>query len=154
MKSTGLTLIGVIVASRLAAAQCPDGTPPPCGPVRQPVPTVVVRQFENLSGDTLDAYLASTLTEDVTAALAASHAVRLVSRATGPGAARYLVTGSVRRTRDAVRIAAQVQQAGSGRIAWTTRLDQPVRALASVPDSLAEGILRAVGVRVPVRAAT
>ena len=63
-----VVLVAVWGAARLAA-QCPDGTPPPCArPARVAAPvtnSVAVLYFDNLSGDTADAYLADGLTEEI-----------------------------------------------------------------------------------------
>ena len=66
-------LVGRIV--RPSAAQCPDGSPPPCraaqrGASTAPAPnSVAVLYFDNLSRDTADAYLAEGLTEELIAQL-------------------------------------------------------------------------------------
>ena len=70
-----LTLLAFLSVGRAVrlAAQCSDGSPPPCraaraDPGRRPgVPpnSVAVLYFDNLSRDTADAYLADGLTEDI-----------------------------------------------------------------------------------------
>ena len=49
------------------SAQCPDGSPPPCGrtAVHTPANSVAVLYFDNLSRDTADAFLADGLTEEI-----------------------------------------------------------------------------------------
>src|SRR2546425_9213934 len=65
----GLLSVGPTV--RPSAAQCPDGSTPPCrAAARAPLPapnSVAVLYFDNLSPDTGDAYLAEGLTEAITA---------------------------------------------------------------------------------------
>src|SRR5687767_12832004 len=64
-------LIAVILPGRPAAAQCPDGSPPPCVASRPaPKPTsIAVLYFDSLSPDSADAYIATGLTEEIIARL-------------------------------------------------------------------------------------
>src|SRR2546421_12201066 len=67
-----LALLSVVPSFRLSAAQCPDGSPPPCGAraAASPAPnSVAVLYFDNLSPDTADAYLADGLTEEIASRL-------------------------------------------------------------------------------------
>src|SRR5207244_11963831 len=103
-------------------AQCADGSPPPCGrPAARPAPpaanSVAVLYFE--ARDTVDAYLADGLTEDLTSLLGSVPRVQVKSpgvvrraQRASPGdapaiaralAARYLVDGNVRRMGSRVR---------------------------------------------------
>src|SRR2546425_4753449 len=71
-QAAALFSVGAVLARPLAA-QCPDGSPPPCravrtDPGRQPgvaSNSVAVLYFDNLSPDTADAYLADGLTEEL-----------------------------------------------------------------------------------------
>src|SRR5881628_704970 len=75
-QAAALFSVGAVLARPLAA-QCPDGSPPPCraasaDPGRKPevAPnSVAVLYFDNLSPDTADAYLADGLTEEITSRL-------------------------------------------------------------------------------------
>ena len=65
-------LLAVVAAGPARAQQCPDGTPPPCGPravaqaPRLPSPnSVAVLYFDNLSRDSADTYIADGLTDEV-----------------------------------------------------------------------------------------
>src|SRR5215472_19362282 len=65
-----LSVVTVLLAAPLAA-QCPDGSPPPCGrgapgrPSAPPANSVAVLYLDNLSRDTADAFLADGLTEEI-----------------------------------------------------------------------------------------
>src|SRR5256886_17051115 len=119
-----LALAGAVSAARLPA-QCADGSPPPCGrPAARPAPpaasSVAVLYFE--ARDTVDAYLADGLTEDLTSLLGSVPRVQVKSpgvvrraQRASPGDApaiaralgvRYLVDGNVRRIGTRVRVAA------------------------------------------------
>src|SRR5207245_11614815 len=81
-----LALASAVSAARLPA-QCADGSPPPCGrPAARPAPpaanSVAVLYFE--ARDTVDAYLADGLTQDLTRLLGRRPAVQVKS----PGVVR------------------------------------------------------------------
>ena len=144
-----LFLVAVLATGSLKG-QCPDGTPPPCGDSRVARPVVQITPFDNRSRDTADAYFAETLTEDLAAALSATHAVRVVA----PGSslrATDLVRGSVRRTGETLRVSATVEQAGTGVVRWTGSLERPWSEARTVRESLIGQIVAALGV--PERAA-
>jgi Tfp pilus assembly protein PilF len=105
---------------------------------------LAVTPFENRSLDSADVYLAATLTEDVTSALAASHAVRLLG-ASGRGAA-YRLTGSVRRENGVERVSARVERVAGGEILWTGTLFGG-RSEAPLADQLAQQVLQRLGLR-------
>jgi TolB-like protein/tetratricopeptide (TPR) repeat protein len=127
-------------------SQCPDGTPPPCAGARSPLPTLVVAPFENRSRDSGDAYLAETLTEDVTAALAATRAVRVLGAHGGPRP-MYRVSGSVRRVGDVVRVTAQIERAATGEVRWETRIEGPLAEGSILRDSVVKAVLASLHLR-------
>jgi TolB-like protein/Flp pilus assembly protein TadD len=116
---------------------------------------IVVTPFENRSTDSADVYIAATLTEDVTTALSASHAVRLVSASSARQHAEYALAASVRRSRGLVRVSARLLRSGSGEILWTSGFDRPAEQGAGIADTLASLVLARLGVRsvAPVRRA-
>src|SRR5438552_1438071 len=131
-----LALASAVSAARLPA-QCADGSPPPCGrPAARPAPpaanSVAVLYFE--ARDTVDAYLADGLTEDLTSLhgsvprvqVKSPGVVRRAQRAS-PGDApaiaralgvRYLVDGNVRRIGTRVRVAARLVNGATAVAAW------------------------------------
>src|SRR5260221_2436567 len=79
----GLLLAVAIVstAPQVLRAQCPNGTPPPCGPPRPPAPKrVAVLYFGNLSRDSADQYLADGLTEEIMVRLGRVRRLDVASR--------------------------------------------------------------------------
>lgn len=114
-------------------AQCPDGSPPPCGrAARAPAPpanSVAVLYLDNLSRDTADAFLADGLTEEIIIRLGQVPRLEVKSRyeverfrgraaqdlpALGKALdAAYLVTGSVQRAGDRVRLRYEVIRAAT-----------------------------------------
>ncbi len=133
----------LLVVPATLRAQCPDGSPPPCAGARAPVPTIAVQPFTSLSRDTAEAYRAWTLTEDVTAALAATRGIRVLTEAASTRA-EWRLSGSVQRTGDVVRYSARLERRGEVR--WTTRLQGPSADDSPLRDSLASQVLLALGV--------
>src|SRR5437763_1598661 len=80
-----VVFLAVGPAVRASAAQCPDGSAPPCRSAVSavaPVPnSVAVLYFDNLSADTADAYLAEGLTEELIARLGQLPRLAVKSRA-------------------------------------------------------------------------
>src|SRR5256885_2448206 len=80
-----LALLSIVPSFRLSAAQCPDGSTPPCQSsaayAAPPPNSVAVLYFDNLSADTADAYLADGLTEELIARLGQLPRLAVKSRA-------------------------------------------------------------------------
>ena len=145
-----LTLVvqlSVLASYNGLQAQCPDGSTPPCraaraDPGRRPgvlLNSVAVLYFDNLSPDTADAYLAEGLTEELIARLGQLPRLAVKSRAavqrfrqsgTDPLAAARglrvarLVTGSVRRAGDRLRVTVELVRASDGEHMWGESYDR------------------------------
>jgi len=144
--------------------QCPDGTPPPCArPARAgaaPPNSVAVLYFDNLSGDTADAYLADGLTEEMIARLGQVDRLQVKSRnavrryrgataddPTAMGRAlgvRNLVSGSVRRAGHAVRVAVELIRAATGVRVWGQQFDRADTNLLAVEADIASVVAAAI----------
>ena len=80
-----ITLLTAYPSNRLAA-QCPDGSPPPCArpasprSAGDPMPSLTVLYLENASPDTGDVTLADGITEEVITRLSQVPGVRVTSR--------------------------------------------------------------------------
>jgi TolB-like protein len=144
------------------AAQCPDGSAPPCR-VARPAPaanTVAVLYFENRSRDSTDAYLAEGLTEAIITQLGDLPRLTvksrfLVQRYRGgpppPPAAigralgvTYLVTGSVQRAGQRLRVTAELARTGSGDRVWGQQYDRGDGDVFAIQEDIARGV--AIGV--------
>src|SRR5512142_416236 len=79
-------------------AQCPDGTPPPCGPAAPAARSVAVLTFDNVTRDTTAEYLAEGLADQIFTRLAQVGRLTVISRS------------AVRRLRNADQLS--VQQIG------------------------------------------
>ena len=141
-----LAAAAALVVARATAAQCPDGTPAPCGPA---LPRIQVLDFR--SEDSADAYIASGITADVEAALLASHVAVVVGPRAERASADYVLAGSARRAGGGVVVRCRLERARTGRIVWTTRLGRAPRDLPALGPGLAADALRAIGIRITLR---
>src|SRR5438128_12333951 len=156
-------------------AQCPDGSPPPCRLTSHastaPAPnSVAVLYFDNLSADTADAYLAEGLTEELIARLGQLPRLAVKSRAAvqrfrqsgadplaaarALGVAR-LVTGSVRRGGNRLRVTVELVRASDGEPVWGDLYDRTDADLLAVEEDIARAVASAIGGRLlPAERAT
>lgn len=115
------------------------------------LPTLAVLPFTDLSENPGDAWFARAFAEDLTAELGRFHVLRVIAaasvavvhdhRATPRDiaerlGARYLLTGSVRRGSDRVRLAADITDAQTGRHLWTQRLELAPEQLQEAVDEM------------------
>jgi len=156
-------LVGVMSPSRVAA-QCPDGSPPPCGVARgasAPSPrSVAVLYFDNASHDTADAYLADGLTEAIIVRLGKIERLTIQSQSAvrrfrgrdlpHPSAlgstlhVTYLLNGSIRRNGNQLRITVELVRAESGVQTWAEQYDLAARDLLTLEESIARAVATAV----------
>jgi TolB-like protein/class 3 adenylate cyclase/Tfp pilus assembly protein PilF len=135
----------------------------PANPPLPEKPSVVVLPFANMSGDEGEDYFADGLTEEVTANLAGTPLLFVISRNSAFSykgkpvkveevgrelGVRYVVEGSVRKAGDRVRITAQLIDAGAGVQIWSQHYDRDVADIFAVQSEISEAILAAVGVEV------
>jgi len=151
-----------------AAAQCPDGSPPPCRaqPGRAaPTPasnSVAVLYFDNLSRDTADAYLAEGLTDEIIARLGQIERLNVksrtaVSRHRGAGTdpmvlsralgVAYVVNGTVRRGKDRLRVTVELLQAASGDRLWGQQYDRAQADFLAIQEDIAVSVASAIAGR-------
>ncbi len=126
-------------------AQCPDGSPPPCGPAAPRTPRIQVFPFEAAPGDTSSAYIAQTLTDDLRGALNASGRVVVLAGATARSGADYALSGSVSRTGELVRVSARLVRPASAQVAWAATLNRHRRDLPGTADSVMTAVLQSLG---------
>ena len=161
-----LILSGWAGPSRLLA-QCPDGTPPPCGGPRAPAATthsVAVLYFENLSRDSADAHLSDGLTEEVTSRLGdlgqlqvkkpnRTALIRLresVIDLTAVAAAlrvNYLVEGSVRRNGTRLRVSVRLVRGRDGFQVWGADYNRSTADLLALQEDIAREVATGIAGR-------
>lgn len=146
-------------------AQCPDGTPPPCRGARATTApaanSVAVLYFDNMSRDTADAFLADGLTEEIIIRLGQVERLAVKSRfevlrfrgasANQDPAAlgrtlntTYLVTGSVQRAGDRVRLRVALVRAATRAQVWGDVIDRSSNDLLTVESDIAREVTTAI----------
>jgi TolB-like protein len=122
-------------------------------------PSVAVLPFQNLSGDTEQEYFADGIVEDIITALAHFRHLVVIARNSSFAyrgrpvdishvgrelGVRYVVEGSVRRSGDRLRIAAQLIDASTGAHLWADRFDGIMAQVFDLQDQVASGIVGAI----------
>ena len=122
-------------------------------------PVIVVLPFENLSGDADQQYFSDGITGDIADRLARFRKFAVIgkhSSAAFRGAASdfsaiheklkadFVVTGSVRRAEDRIRIALRLSDARSEEAIWAERYDRPISELFSLQDEISELVAAAI----------
>lgn len=121
--------------------------------------SVAVLPFANLSDDPSQEYFSDGLAEDIIAKLSHSTWLFVIARNSSfawrstkaPVAevcrelgARYLVTGSVRRSGTVVRVSADLVDGTSNETLWSQRFDRPLDDLFAVQNEISASIVSAV----------
>ncbi|MGD8696963.1 MAG: adenylate/guanylate cyclase domain-containing protein [Gammaproteobacteria bacterium] len=121
---------------------------------------IAVLPFRNLSADPNQEYFADGLAEDLITSLAALRVYPIISRnssfaykdkPTDPRqagkdlGAHYIVTGSVRKVGDRIRVNAELVDSGDGRQVWSGRYDREISDIFEVQDEITASIAGAVG---------
>jgi DNA-binding winged helix-turn-helix (wHTH) protein/TolB-like protein/Flp pilus assembly protein TadD len=113
-------------------------------------PTVAIAPFEALSKDAQERLLARGITADLLADLSKSAGISVMgfSPMDGRNAAeshaesRYLVSGTVQRVDDRLRLQVFLTEQATGRQLWSERFDRSVSDLFSIQDELGPKIVR------------
>lgn len=123
---------------------------------------IAVLPFANISGNTDHDYIANGITEDVITDLSRLSRLLVISRSsvlgyagTSPSAetvgrelgVRYVLTGSLRKNGDHIRITAQLTDATSNVQVWAERFDKTARELIAVQDEITRKIVAALVIR-------
>jgi serine/threonine protein kinase/Flp pilus assembly protein TadD len=127
-----------------------------------PEKSVAVLYFENLSGSKDDEYFRDGMTEDVITELSKIKELQVFPRAavlayrdkpvTGPHVGRELnaacvLSGSLRRAGNRLRITAQLIQAQTGHSIWAERYDRELKDVFEVQDEIARSISQALRIK-------
>ena len=163
MRHLLLLLVGCVIGGHRLWGQCPDGSQPPC---RRPVArvpaanSVAVLYLDNLSRDTADAFLADGLTEEIIIRLGQVQRLEVKSRyevrrfrgrsTLDPQVlghalnAAYLVTGSVQRDEDQVRLRVTLIRAATRAQIWGDVIDRASSHLLTVESDIARAVATAI----------
>lgn len=133
---------------------------PDSGPI---LPIVAVLPFTNQTGDEAQEYFADGVTEEVINALGRFKNLRVIGRnavlrykggqarqaeiASELGAA-YMVDGSIKASKDRVRISAQLTDADAATVLWSDRYDGELSDLFEFQDSIARHIAGALAANI------
>ena len=158
-----LCLLGLVASARAAAAQCPDGTPPPCRGARTATApaanSVAVLYFDSRGADSADAYLAEGLTEEIIGRLQQVRRLAVASRYASQRVrgqretpatlgrqlrARFLVGGSVQRVAGRLVVRVELLRADRERGVWAERYDRTGDDLLTLVDEIARAVATAV----------
>jgi TolB-like protein len=156
-------LLAILPPCRLAALQCPDGTPPPCNrAVRAaPAPTsVAVLSFDNRSRDTADAFLADGLADEISTRLGQIGRLAIVSRSQVrrlhgvesmpiPAIGRALNTanlvhGSVQGTPTHLRVSVELLRASNATQVWSHVYDRGRSDLLEIQGDIATEVAQQI----------
>lgn len=127
--------------------------------VRASQPTVAIRPFEALGDDPETVLLARGLTADLVTDLSRVLGLSVIGAAplgeaagsragTEAESTRYLVTGTVQRAEDRLRLQVHLVDAQSGRQLWSERFDRPLASFFAVQEELGPKILQTLPAKV------
>jgi adenylate cyclase len=159
MAGSAVALAAVLLAAAWLAlfGDRPEVAPvgKPAQPVTSAIPIIAVLPFANQTGDESQDYFADGVTEEVINALGRFNTLRVIGRnavlrykkrpptqdeVTSELGANYLVSGSVRRAANRVRIAAQLIEARAGTVLWGDRYDGELADVFEFQDMIARRI--------------
>jgi adenylate cyclase len=125
-------------------------------------PSIAVLPFTNLSDDPEQEYFSDGITEDIIIELSKFRTLSVIARNSSftyknkhsnirtvgdQLGVEYIVEGSVRRSRDRVRITAQLVETSSGVHVWAHRYDRELKDIFDVQDEVTQMIVATVGGR-------
>jgi len=156
-------------AGEASAVSSTVGVPPArsdAGPQSQSSldrPSVAVLPFANLNGDPQQDYFSDGIAEDITTELSRFSELQVIARNSAfqykgnavdvrqvgrELGARYVLEGSVRRSADRVRIAAQLIDATTGTHRWAERYDRELHDAFAIQDEVVRAIVTTLAAHV------
>lgn len=151
--------LGIVLgAAALAVLMQRRGTNDPNAPPNAPR-SVAVLPFANVGSDTGDAYFADGMAEELATALSKVRGLRVVARSSSfrsggrdvdpqevgrTLAVDALLGGTVRRSRDQLRINVQLTRTGDGAILWSEQYQKQVADVFALQDEMATAIVSAL----------
>jgi adenylate cyclase len=119
-------------------------------------PSIAILPFRNLSDDTGSDYFSDGVVEDIIVSLSGLRELRVISRASTSGyhggetdvrevcktlGVRYVMSGSIRRSRERIRAAVELVDAETGFGIWSDSADFPLGELFEMQDRLVRHIV-------------
>jgi TolB-like protein/DNA-binding winged helix-turn-helix (wHTH) protein len=136
---------------------------------RQPAPdappaavSVSVLPFENISADAADAYLAYGVPEMIISRMSQINGLSVIARSSSFSLptksidskeigmrlkSQYLISGSVQRAADRLRVLVQLVDAAAGTVVWSARYDRQMHDIFEIEDEIADQVGEALAVR-------
>jgi TolB-like protein/tetratricopeptide (TPR) repeat protein len=126
-------------------------------------PSIAVLPFKNVGGDPQQAYFSEGLTEEVRAALVRLEGLRVLAATSSERAGEekgdtksiakelgvgFLLGGSVRRSGDIVRIAADLIDGKTGFSLWSNTVDRKMTDIFAVQGEIARMVARALSIKI------
>jgi TolB-like protein/DNA-binding winged helix-turn-helix (wHTH) protein len=162
-----VTVLAIVIAARTtisthganSSADIRQGTDAPIGTRAR---TVAVMPFENISADANDAYLARGLPEMILNRLSRVTGLAVIARNSSFALSTasidseeigrrlnsgYLVSGSVQRKADRLRMTVQLVDTASGTLIWSATFDRALNDIFAVEDEIAEQVTGALSAR-------
>jgi DNA-binding winged helix-turn-helix (wHTH) protein/TolB-like protein len=119
------------------------------------LPTLAIAPFEALGKDSQETFLARGITADLLADLSKSAGLSVIGfspmdgrEVSGHVESRYLVSGTVQRIDDRLRLHVFLTERRSGRQLWTERYDRSLADLFTIQDELGPKIVRVLPAKV------
>jgi TolB-like protein len=157
----GFRFVGAVrTAAENATTEVPASTATTRIPLPLPdKPSIAVLPFDNISGDREQEYFADGMVEEIITALSRFRQLFVIARNstfTYKGEAvdvkqvgrelgvRYVLEGSVRKSNDQVRIAAQLIDATTAAHLWADRFDRPIENIFDLQDRLTASVVGAL----------
>ena len=136
----------VVVALALTVLRWSAGAPsePAAAAGSNDEPTVTVVPFESFGEAASDqAYLARGLGNDLMTDLSRLAGLRVIRTAAGESAgdARFVITGSVQRDADTLRVNVRLSDSRNGQQLWSERFERPFGDLFAVQDEITRGVV-------------
>ena len=137
-------------------------TPPPSASVGRDLPSIVVLPFVNRSPDQDNEYFSDGLTDEIISDLSGVAALRVISRNSAmtlkgtskdtPTLARelgvsHLVSGTVRKAGDALRVTAELVEARTDAPIWSEKFSGTMEDVFGIQEEIARRIVSALKVR-------
>jgi TolB-like protein/Tfp pilus assembly protein PilF len=107
------------------------------------LPTVTVTPFDSLSDDPAQVYLARGITADLATDLSRLAGLRVIGASRG----RYLVSGSVQRAADHLKVNVHLTDSTTGQQLWSERYEKSLGDLFAVQDDIVARLVAALPVK-------
>ncbi|MCU0596664.1 MAG: adenylate/guanylate cyclase domain-containing protein [Desulfobacterota bacterium] len=126
------------------------------------MPSIAVMPFVNLSGDSEQDYFSNGITEEIITSLSKTPKMLVIDRGSTFAykgkdvdlgqvgqelAVQYILTGSVRKAGDRVRVNAQLIHAGRGEHLWAERYDREMKDIFALQDEITLRITQALQIK-------